>query len=123
VPEPAGLPDTLDELVEAQLLLRESRRNVPHYVFKHRLIQDVTYESILETRRAELHRAVGETIERQLQGAPGYHGMLAYHYSLGNDLERAEEELFLAGDDAARAGAPTEALDLLQESSRLYLAR
>jgi tetratricopeptide (TPR) repeat protein len=58
-----------------------------------------------------------------MPGAPGYHGMLAYHYSLGNDLVRAEEELFLAGDDAARAGAPVEALDMLQESSRLYLAR
>ena len=28
-----------------------------------------------------------------MPGAPGYHGMLAYHYSLGNDLVRAEEEL------------------------------
>jgi tetratricopeptide (TPR) repeat protein len=96
---------------------------VAHYTFKHRLIQDVAYESILETRRAELHREVGHVIEQHLQGAPGYHGMLAYHYSMGNDVERAEEELFLAGDDAARAGAPAEALELLEESSRLYLAR
>ena len=83
----------------------------------------MTYESILETRRAELHSQVGRVIERRMPGAPGYHGMLAYHYSLGNDLVRAEEELFLAGDDAARAGAPVEALEMLQESSRLYLAR
>lgn len=121
--EPEKLPEILTELTEAQLLLRDDRRELPSYVFKHRLIQDVTYDSILETRRAELHREVGRVIETQLVGAPGYHGMLAYHYSMGNDLERAEEQLFLAGDDAARAGAPTEALELLQESSRLYLAR
>ncbi|MEO6026880.1 MAG: AAA family ATPase, partial [Candidatus Binatia bacterium] len=123
VSEPEKLAEILTELTEAQLLLRDPRREIPSYVFKHRLIQDVTYDSILETRRAELHRAVGRVVEEQLVGAPGYHGMLAYHYSMGNDLERAEEQLFLAGDDAARAGAPIEALDLLQESSRLYLAR
>jgi class 3 adenylate cyclase/predicted ATPase len=123
VAEPAGLPETLDELVAAQLLLSELRGDVRYFTFKHRLIQDVTYESILETRRAELHQQVGHVIERRMQGAPGFHGMLAYHYSMGTDLVRAEEELFLAGDDAARAGAPVEALELLQESSRLYLAR
>ena len=123
VSEPGKLPEILTELTDAQLLLRDTRRELPSYVFKHRLIQDVTYDSILETRRAELHRQVGHVIETQLVGAPGYHGMLAYHYSMGNDLDRAEEQLFLAGDDAARAGAPTEALELLQESSRLYLAR
>ena len=123
VAEPATLPAVLDELVEAQLLLSEMHGEVRSFTFKHRLIQDVTYESILETRRAELHRQVGQVIERRMPGAPGFHGMLAYHYSMGNDLVRAEEELFLAGDDAARAGAPVEALELLQESSRLYLAR
>jgi tetratricopeptide (TPR) repeat protein len=123
VAEPATLPATLDALVEAQLLLSEIRGEDRTFAFKHRLMQDVTYESILETRRAELHSQVGQVIERRMPGAPGYHGMLAYHYSLGNDLVRAEEELFLAGDDAARAGAPVEALDMLQESSRLYLAR
>ncbi len=123
VTEPATLPDVLDALVDAQLLSSEMRGADRTFVFKHRLIQDVTYESILETRRAELHQQVGRVIERRMPEAPGFHGMLAYHYSLGNDLVRAEEELFLAGDDAARAGAPVEALALLQESSRLYLAR
>lgn len=123
VNEPEELPEVLDALVDAQLLASEVRGESRTFVFKHRLIQDVTYESILETRRAELHGQVGRVIERRMAGAPGYHGMLAYHYSLGNDLVRAEEELFLAGDDAARAGAPVEALDMLQESARLYLAR
>ncbi len=121
--EPGHLAEALDQLVEAQLLVAERRGDVRHVTFKHRLIQDVTYESILEMRRAELHCDVARVIERRLQGAPGFHGMLAYHYSMGNDLVRAEEELFLAGDDAARAGAPVEALELLEESSRLYLAR
>src|SRR5262249_41726378 len=76
VAEPAQLPETLGDLVEAQLLVRETRGDVPHYGFKHRLIQDVTYESILETRRAELHRAVGRVVEEHLRGTPGYHGML-----------------------------------------------
>src|SRR5205085_8671054 len=97
VVDAVALPAILDALVEAQLLLTELRGGDRTFVFKHRLIQDVTYESILETRRAELHSQVGGVIERRLPGPPGYHGMLAYHYSLGNDLARAEEDLFLAG--------------------------
>ncbi len=83
----------------------------------------MAYGSILETRRAELHGQVGRVIEARLPGSPGYHGMLAYHYGRAGDVDRAEEHLFLAGDDAARAGAPAEALELFQESSRLYFAR
>src|SRR5262249_13571707 len=50
VAEPADLPETLEHLVEAQLLVRESRGDVPNYGFKHRPIQDVPYRSILQTR-------------------------------------------------------------------------
>jgi hypothetical protein len=115
--------EVLAHLTEAQLLVREQRGDQAHYMFKHRLIQEVAYGSILETRRAELHGQVGRVIEARLPGSPGYHGMLAYHYGRAGDVDRAEEHLFLAGDDAARAGAPAEALELFQESSRLYFAR
>ena len=47
--------------------------------------------------------------------------MLAYHYGKGGDLERAEEFLFRAGDEAARAAAPSEALHFFEEASKLYL--
>jgi len=46
--------------------------------------------------------------------------MLAYHFSLGRDLERAERYLFLAGDEAVGLAASSEALHFFQEASKLY---
>jgi tetratricopeptide (TPR) repeat protein len=46
--------------------------------------------------------------------------MLAYHFSLGRDLEQAEKYLFLAGDEAVGMAASSEALHFFQEASRLY---
>jgi tetratricopeptide (TPR) repeat protein len=47
--------------------------------------------------------------------------MLAYHFSKGRDLERAERYLLLAGDDAARAAASNEALHFFEEAAALFL--
>ena len=47
--------------------------------------------------------------------------MLAYHYSRGEELEKAEEYLFQAGEEATRAAASNEALAFFRDASRLYL--
>jgi class 3 adenylate cyclase len=118
----ADLEDGLGALVDAQLLERRERPSGREYVFKHPLVQEVAYESILRPRRAELHRAVAEAIEGRLSpSAPGYHGMLAYHYGQAGDLEEAEAHLFEAGDAAARLAASDEAIHFFEEASRLYL--
>ena len=46
--------------------------------------------------------------------------MLAYHFGGAAPAERAEEYLFRAGDEAARAAASSEALHFFQEASKLY---
>jgi tetratricopeptide (TPR) repeat protein len=55
------------------------------------------------------------------EDAPGYAGMLAYHYGMGRAVDRAETFLFRAGAEAARAAAPSEALHFFEEASKLYL--
>ena len=108
---------------DAEFLIRsESRARTAEYAFKHPLIQEVTYESLLHARREILHRKVAETMERIFpEDVPGYAGMLAYHYGKGGAVERAEEFLFRAGAEAARAAAPSEALHFFEEASKLYL--
>src|SRR4029077_17678344 len=49
-----------------------------------------------------------------------FYGMLAYHFSRAEDLPKAEEYLFRAGADAARAAASSEALAFFREASRIY---
>jgi tetratricopeptide (TPR) repeat protein len=85
------------------------------------LIQEVTYDGLLQSRRQELHLEVACAVEARLsEDVPGYLGMLALHFSMGKDAERAEEYLFRAGDDAARAAASSQALHFFREASKLY---
>jgi class 3 adenylate cyclase len=112
---------TLDGLVEAQFVVPWDRLQGEEYAFKHPLIQEVTYDSLIRTKREELHLRAGDAIQAVLtENVPGYHAMLAYHFSLGRDAERAEESLFRAGDEAARSAASNEALHFFQQASQLY---
>jgi class 3 adenylate cyclase/tetratricopeptide (TPR) repeat protein len=114
------LLELLGSLEDAELLDRSPRTG--EYRFKHPLIQEVVYDSLVAERRETLHRAIGRAIEaRMSETAPGYHAMLAYHFSRGRDLERAEAYLFRAGDEASRAAASDEALRFFREASALYL--
>ena len=80
------------------------------------------YQSILQRTRKELHRRLAESIERVFADRlADFFGMLAYHYSRAEELEKAEEYLFKAGDEAARSAASSEALHHFREASRVYL--
>jgi class 3 adenylate cyclase/tetratricopeptide (TPR) repeat protein/ABC-type cobalamin transport system ATPase subunit len=114
--------DEIASLMAAEFLVESDRLPGEEYAFKHPLLQEVTYDGLLEARRTQLHRTVGLAIEARLEDSiPGYLGMLAFHFSKGQDAERAEEYLFRAGDEAARAAAPSEALEFFEEASSLYI--
>jgi tetratricopeptide (TPR) repeat protein len=116
------LADEIEGLLHAEFLVQSEPARDDEYAFKHPLIQEVTYESLLHARREVLHRQVAETMERIFpEDVPGYSGMLAYHYGKGGDAARAEGFLFRAGAEAARAAAPSEALHFFEEASKLYL--
>ena len=92
------------------------------YVFKHALVQQTIYESLLQKTRKEFHRIVAEVIESVFaERLSDFFGMLAYHYGRAEDLKKAEDYLFKAGEEAARSAASSEALSFFQEASRLYL--
>jgi class 3 adenylate cyclase len=129
----AQLAERLAYLKSRQLLFeRRSRRTARvrrrtlldelEYVFQHALVQETIYQSILQKTRRGLHLKVAETIERIFfYRLADFYGMLAYHYSHAEQTQKAEEYLFKAGDEAARAAASSEALHFFREASRLYL--
>jgi class 3 adenylate cyclase/tetratricopeptide (TPR) repeat protein len=116
VPSPEHLDEDIGQLVDLELLIHDRV-----YTFKHALIQEVAYESILRARREQLHGRVAELIEARRSAAAGVTGMLAYHFSLAGQLERAEHYLFAAGDEAARSAASDEALHYFRSACELYL--
>jgi len=122
LPEKETLAEDVEALCESGFLQPWDRLEGRELAFKHPLLQEVAYDSLLETRREELHGAVGRAVEAVLSpNVPGYYDMLAYHFGKARELERAEEFLFQAGDEAARTAASNEALAFFQEASRLYL--
>ena len=59
------LDQALSELTDAGLILRRGTSPNATYIFKHALIQDTAYESLLKSRRQRLHAQIGRTLEEQ----------------------------------------------------------
>jgi class 3 adenylate cyclase/tetratricopeptide (TPR) repeat protein len=73
------------------------------FAFKHVVIQNVAYETLLFKHRKDLHGRVAQAIEEQAGDLAEEHcEALAYHYSRDHDLDRAVRYLEQAGDRAAR---------------------
>ena len=112
----------LSYLKEIQLIRDRQRMEELEYLFKHALAQEAAYESILVQKRKELHLDVGDSIEKVFQEKlHEFYGMLAYHYSKGEDLDKAEEYMIKAGKEALRSSASREALSYYTEALNLYL--
>jgi tetratricopeptide (TPR) repeat protein len=81
------------------------------YIFRHTLIQEVAYDSLLKSDRRELHQAVAEALERAYPQQLGELApVLGRHYDeAGNNL-RALKYLVMAGDEAASVYANSEAV-------------
>jgi tetratricopeptide (TPR) repeat protein len=122
--EVEDIPDKLSFLSEIQLLQPQERMGEVEYLFKHALAQEAAYESILPPKRRELHLKVAHSIEKIFsERLPEFYGMLAYHYSRAEDLEKAEEYLIKAGKEALRSAASDEALHYYEEALQLYLEK
>jgi len=123
-PNIKNLDGLLEHMKEIQIIKEQRRMDEVEYSFQHALVQEVAYDSILLKKRKQLHVKVAQAIEAIFSGKlPEFYGMLAYHYSLGEDLEKAEDYLVKAGEKALRAAASTEALSYYQEALDLYLKK
>ena len=87
------------------------------YVFKHALTQEVAYNSLLQKRRKEIHEKIGKAIEEiYTERLEEFFEMLAYHYSKGENPEKAYQYLKLSGNKAAKSFANSEAFRLYREA-------
>jgi class 3 adenylate cyclase/tetratricopeptide (TPR) repeat protein len=100
----------LQELKALEIIYEQGRLPEPAYIFKHAVIQDVAYRSLLVQRRKELHAAVGRAIEELYPERLAEHYVeLAHHFVEGEQWDEAFRYSILAGDRAAHAYASTEA--------------
>ncbi|HEX2045121.1 MAG TPA: ABC transporter substrate-binding protein [Gaiellaceae bacterium] len=113
----------LTELQRLDLIVEKRRRPNPEYRFRHGLVQEVAYASLVETKRRKLHRRVGEALEEIYRESPEEtYGLLARHFSEADAPEKAVEYLLKAGDAARAVYADREALEHYKKA-RVFLAR
>jgi len=114
----------LSYLKEIQLIREHRRMGEVEYLFKHALTQEVAYESILLQKRKALHLEVASSIEKVfVERLHEFYGKLAYHYSKAENLDKAEEYLIKAGEEALKSSASNEALHYYKEALDLYLKK
>jgi class 3 adenylate cyclase/tetratricopeptide (TPR) repeat protein len=115
------LDHRLEYLKDVQLIRDRTRMQELEYLFKHALAQEAAYESTLIQQRKALHLKVAQSIEKLFQERlHEFYGMLAYHYSKGDDPEKAEDYMVKAGEEALRSSASSEALSYFQDALKLY---
>jgi class 3 adenylate cyclase/tetratricopeptide (TPR) repeat protein len=116
----AGMPrerleDALGQLVRSELIFR--RGESPHavYTFKHTLVRDAAYASLLKSRRAHLHAAIANALEQQFaEIAQTQPETLAHHLTEAGLIEKAIGYWLQAGKNAAQRSANLEAIAHLQ---------
>ncbi|HEY0096170.1 MAG TPA: AAA family ATPase, partial [Archangium sp.] len=106
----ASVEADLGHLEREDLIRERARTPELEYMFKHALTQDMAYQSLLASRRRELHRQVGEALESLYLDKVGeLRSVIGSHYLRGGAWERAVTHLLAAGDTAARLYAHAEA--------------
>jgi class 3 adenylate cyclase/tetratricopeptide (TPR) repeat protein len=121
----AGMPrerleDALGQLVRSELIFR--RGESPHavYIFKHTLVRDAAYASLLKSRRAHLHAAIANALEQQFaEIAQTQPETLAHHLTEAGLIEKAIRYWLQAGKSAAQRSANLEAIAHLQRGIEL----
>jgi predicted ATPase/class 3 adenylate cyclase len=117
----AGLSERLTgllrELQALEIIYEQGLVPEPAYIFKHAVIQDVAYHSLLLQRRKALHRAVGEAIEELYQDRLEEHyAELAHHFTQGEVWEQALHFCRQAGAQAVARSAYREAVAYFEQA-------
>jgi class 3 adenylate cyclase/tetratricopeptide (TPR) repeat protein len=106
----ARLQASLDRLAESDLLFVEGAPPQANYRFKHALIQDAAYDSLLKSRRQALHRRAGELLRDDPERAAAEPEVAAHHFTQAGLDDLAIEWWGKAGEQALRRSAFQEAI-------------
>src|SRR5262249_23776582 len=98
-------------LVGSELVFRRGVAPEASYVFKHALVQDAAYESLLKTRRRALHAEIAAALRARVPELEANEPeLLAHHYSEAGLAELAVEYWEKAGNRALERSANAEAI-------------
>jgi class 3 adenylate cyclase/predicted ATPase len=105
----AALDEALHQLIEAELIhVRGTPPNVS-YVFKHALVQDAAYGSLLRSRRQRIHAHIAWALKQRLTDEEYPPATIAHHYTEAGLSQQAARSWLAAAELALAQSAPVEA--------------
>ncbi len=114
------VPDTLSALRGRELIFQRETSafaDAREYIFKHAVLREVTYESVLKRLRRVYHGLVAAwLIEQGGERVGEYTGLIADHLELAGRAAEAADYLLVAGDQARGLYAHQEAIDYYQRA-------
>lgn len=110
----------MKKLVEAEILYQRGSGEQTRYSFKHALIQDTAYQSLLKSTRQQYHRQIAQVLEERfatiIENQPE---LLAHHYTEAGLIPQAIPYWQRAGQNAVQRSANVEAASHLTKGLEL----
>jgi class 3 adenylate cyclase/predicted ATPase len=114
----------LDQLVDAGLVFRRGSLPGATFLFKHALVQDVAYGSLLKSRRQHLHGRIAQMLEERMSDQASIRPeFVASHYAQAGVADRAIEYWDKAGRLAVERSAMAEAVAHFGKAIHLLASR
>jgi class 3 adenylate cyclase/tetratricopeptide (TPR) repeat protein len=118
-----ALQEALKRLIEAEVLYRRGSPPQARYLFKHALIQDAAYQSLLKSTRQQIHSRIAHALESQFPvTAETQPELIAHHYTEGGLGAQAIPHWQRAGERALERWANLEAVSHLTKGLELLEA-
>ena len=112
-----ALESALTQLVQSELVFRRGEPPDAVYTFKHALIQDAAYQSLLRSKKRILHARIAEVLENQFPDTVDTEPeLLAHHYAAADMAERAIPHWLAAGRRAFSNSSLPEAVSHLSRA-------
>jgi predicted ATPase len=113
----AELQSALDRPMAAGLLFRQGAPPHATYLFKHALVRDAAYGTLLREPRHALHASIAETLENQFpEIAQSQPELLAHHFTQAGMTEAAIEWRRIAGQRSLARAALLEGVEHLKRA-------
>jgi predicted ATPase/class 3 adenylate cyclase len=120
--EETTLRDRLGQLVGAELLYQRGRPPRAKYIFKHALIQDAAYASLLKRTRQQYHKQIAQMLEEEFPDTvKAEPELVAHHYTEAGLNEQAVGYWHQAGKRATQRSANVEAINHLTKGLEVLM--
>uniref|UniRef100_UPI00356A22C3 ATP-binding protein n=1 Tax=Desulfosarcina sp. TaxID=2027861 RepID=UPI00356A22C3 len=120
--DPESVDHSLATLESLGLIMRGDDPGGDYFLFKHAIVKDVAYNSLLKKDRRNLHEKIAQVLESQnIDRIDAFCETLAYHFSNGYSIHQAVDYLKKSGRKGMKKSAYIESHDFYEKAYHLML--